>query len=61
MKNRVNNMPKATFQISGEIKDFTRVDNIYRIMKREGEKLLDDWEIKFDVTFEEKKGTGETL
>ncbi len=61
MKNRVNNMPKATFQISGEIKDFSRVDNIYRTMKREGEKLLDDWEIKFDVTFEEKKGTGETL
>lgn len=54
-------MPKATFTISGVIKDFSRVDNIYRTMKREGEKLLEDWEIKFDVTFEEKKGTGETL
>lgn len=54
-------MPKATFSISGEIKDFSRVDNIYRTMKREGEKLLDDWTINFDVTFEEKKGEGETL
>ena len=54
-------MPRATFKISGDVKDFSRVDNIYRTMKREGEKLLDKWEIDFDVKFEEKQGEGETV
>ena len=54
-------MPTATFTITGEVKDFTRIDNLYRTMKREGEKLLDDWTIKFNVEFEEKQGTGETI
>jgi len=54
-------MPIAVFTISGEVKDFSRVDNIYRTMKREGEKLLDNWEIDFKVEFEEKMGEGEVV
>ncbi len=61
MKRRNDIMPTATFTITGEVKDFTRIDNLYRTMKREGEKLLDDWTIKFNVEFEEKQGTGETI
>lgn len=52
-------MPKAVFQISGEIEDFTRVDNIYRSLKREGDKLLKDWTISFNVEYVEKRGKGE--
>ena len=49
-------MPQAEFKISGEIKDFTRVDNIYRTLKREGEKILENWTIDFNVSYIEKKG-----
>jgi len=49
-------MPKATFTITGEIEEFERVDNLYRSLKREGEKLLKNWEIKLDVEYEEKEG-----
>ena len=52
-------MPKASFTISGEIEDFTRVDNIYKTLKREGNKLFKDWVIDFDVKYQEKQGKGE--
>ena len=52
-------MPKAVFTIEGEIGDFTRIDNLYRSLKREGEKLLKDWTIKLDVSYQERKGEGE--
>ncbi len=47
--------PVATFEISGEIEDFTRLDNLYRTMKREGEKLLKNYIIKVTAEYEETK------
>ncbi|MBA7628004.1 hypothetical protein ES703_35474 [subsurface metagenome] len=49
-------MPEATFTISGSIADFTRLDNLYKSLKRESEKLLDPWEMLVDVKYSEKKG-----
>ncbi len=49
-------MPRATFKISGEIKEFERLDNLYRVLKREGEKLLDKWEIEVNAEYTEKQG-----
>jgi len=47
--------PIAKFEISGEIDDFTRLDNLYRTMKREGEKLLKNYTIKVSAEYEETK------
>lgn len=52
-------MPKAIFTIEGEIEDFTRIDNIYRSLKKEGDRLLKKWKLKFDVQYEETEGEGE--
>jgi len=49
-------VPQAEFKITGEIEDFTRVDNIYRTMKREGEKLLKNWKVEFKVNYVESEG-----
>lgn len=46
-------IPKATFSITGEIDDFTRLDNLYKTMKREGEKLLKNYTIKVTAEYEE--------
>lgn len=54
-------MPKAVFSVEGEIEDFTRVDNIYRTLKREAGKLLTKWTIKFDVEYEESEGESEVI
>ena len=48
-------MPKAVFKISGDVKDFSRVDNVYASLKREGEKLLDNWIIELEVSYTESK------
>lgn len=52
-------VPLATFKITGTVSDFSRVDNIYRSLKREGEKLLDNWTIELSVSYEENKGERE--
>lgn len=49
-------MPQAIFTIKGDILDFTRLDNLYKSLKRESEKLLDPWEMTVNVTYAEKKG-----
>ncbi len=49
-------MPEATFTITGKIEDFTRLDNLYKSLKRESEKLLSKWTMNISVTYEEKKG-----
>ncbi|GAI65194.1 unnamed protein product [marine sediment metagenome] len=49
-------MPEATFIIRGSIEDFTRLDNLYKSLKREGDKLLTDWTINVEVKYAEKKG-----
>ena len=52
-------MPQATFTINGDIEDFTRLDNLYKSLVREADKLLSKWEIKIDVTYAEKQGEKE--
>jgi len=54
-------MPKAIFTIEGEIEDFTRIDNLYRVLKKEGKKLLKEWKITFNVEYEETEGEGESV
>lgn len=49
-------MPKAMFKISGDIEAFDRVDNLYRSLRREGEKGLKDWVIEVNVDYTEKEG-----
>ncbi len=49
-------MPTATFVLSGDIADFTRVDNLYTSLKREAGKLLEKWEMTVEVKYSEKKG-----
>lgn len=49
-------MPQATFIIRGAIEDFTRLDNLYKSLKREGEKLLTEWTIDVEVKYTEKQG-----
>ena len=49
-------MPEATFIVRGSIEDFTRLDNLYRSLKRESNKLLAEWTIDVEVKYSEKKG-----
>ncbi|KKM76709.1 hypothetical protein LCGC14_1377430 [marine sediment metagenome] len=49
-------MPQASFIIKGDIADFTRLDNLYKSLKREGEKLLTNWTIDVEVKYSEKQG-----
>ena len=49
-------MPEAEFKIVGAIKDFNQLDNLYKSLKREAEKLLDPWQLNVSVTFTESKG-----
>ncbi len=49
-------MPEATFNITGNIADFTRLDNLYKSLIRESDKLLSQWEIKISVVYSEKQG-----
>ena len=48
-------MPRASFKIEGEITEFERLDNLYRALKREGEKLLKDWTIEVNASYVEKQ------
>ena len=49
-------MPQATVTIKGSIEDFSRIDNLYRALRREGDKLLTHWTIDVEVQYSEKKG-----
>ena len=49
-------MPEATFIVKGDIADFTRLDNLYKSLKRESEKLLSSWSIEVKVEYSEKQG-----
>lgn len=57
MKKEVKNMPEASFTITGNIQDFTRLDNLYAALKRESDKLLTTWEIAIEVKYSEKQVT----
>ncbi len=56
MRKEFDFMPEATFIIRGSIGDFTRLDNLFRSLKREGDKLLEEWTIDVEVKYSEKKG-----
>jgi len=49
-------MPACTFIIRGDILDFTRLDNLYKSLIRETEKLLKDWSLDIEVKYTEKMG-----
>lgn len=49
-------MPECTFIIRGAIEDFTRLDNLYKSLLRESEKLLNDWTLNVEVKYTEKQG-----
>lgn len=50
--------PEVTVVLTGKIADFSRIDNVYVSLKREGAKLLKDWKIDIDVKFSEGAETG---
>ena len=49
-------MPECTFILSGDVADFTRIDNVYKSLKREAEKGLKGWTINAEVKYSEKEG-----
>jgi len=51
--------PEVTVILTGKIKDFSKIDNVYTVMKREGSKLLTGWKIDIDVKFNESAEGGE--
>jgi len=51
-------MPQCKFTITGNIKDFTRLDNIYKALLREASKLLTGWEMSAIVNYSEKQDEG---
>jgi len=50
-------MPKATFKISGEIVKFDQIDNLVSALKREGTKMLKDWEIEVIAEYKERSAS----
>ncbi len=48
-------MPRAEFIMSGEIAAFDRIDDVYTAMKREGAKLLKNWEITVKAEYSESQ------
>lgn len=48
-------MPQCTFTIVGDIVAFDRIDDVYKALKREGEKLLKNWTITVTAEFTEKQ------
>ena len=52
-------MPEATFTISGNIKDFSRIDNLYASLKREAGKMMEQWKIIVDVKYTESQSESE--
>lgn len=43
--------PEVTVILTGSIKDFSKIDNVYTVMKREGSKLLSGWKMEIDVKY----------
>jgi len=48
-------MPKTSFKITGDIENFDRIDNLFKTMKREGEKLLKNWVIEVESSYTESE------
>lgn len=45
--------PEVVVTVKGKIKDFRQIDNLYTVMKREGSKLLEGWEIEILLSYRE--------
>ena len=50
-------MPQCNVNFTGDIKDFTRVDNLYTVLKRELDKFLTAWKIEVEIKFSEEMET----
>ncbi len=48
--------PRTTVTMSGDIRNFAQIDNLYIAVKREGIKALKEWELNIQVDFSEKEG-----
>lgn len=51
--------PEVSVVITGKVKDFSKIDNVYTVLKREGKKLLEEWKIEIDIKFSESSSPGE--
>lgn len=47
--------PRAEIKMSGDIRDFQQIDNLYRAIKREGIKTLKEWTLEVNVSYVEKE------
>lgn len=52
-------MPGIILSITGDIQDFSRIDNVYTTLKRESEKLLRNGTITINIDYTESFGTAE--
>lgn len=50
--------PRAIIKMTGDIKDFSQIDSLYRAIRREGAKTLKEWVLEIDVAYVEKEGEG---
>ncbi len=48
---------EVVITLSGDIADFDRLDNIYRSLKREAPKLLDNYTLEIEVKYRESGTT----
>ena len=48
-------MPQCTFEITGDIASFDKVDDVYKVLKREGAKLLKNWTLTVSLELIEKE------
>ena len=47
--------PTTVVKMSGKVKDFKQIDNLYTVVKREGSKLLEDWTLEITVDYKEEQ------
>ncbi len=49
-------MPGITVTLTGEIKEFDRIDNLFLALRREAKKMLTGWDIQVEAKYGEKEG-----
>ena len=52
-------MPNCTFKIDGEIQNFSRIEDAFKAIRTQSEKLLNNWKIELNVQYTEAAGKGE--
>ncbi len=48
---------EVTITLKGEIADFDRLDNVYRAVKTQAPKLLDNWTLEINMSYRESGKT----